>query len=292
MSQVEYMTRTGAEVIAYVADIEAERLAEQSRAEAAAADLRQAHDATARAAAVAGTERQARVEAIQARQEAEQRATAADAATDVERSRSRDAERRVQLATQEAQRQARLVVQARALAPRSEPLPCDACPYFQLCKRFLQSSAAPRGLGGFYNLIHEKRMCYCNDCHARRGDRDTYARGRPGRTYAIPRGWVRIPLTDNSAKAENLGAFSSECPGCFFFFPFLSFYGDRQMQFTFFAVFAVCCDRLTVIPHVHKRNQLNDPQSPQPAKLMLASKCSQAGTVHSTARRRTAWLTS
>ncbi|XP_077870572.1 neuralized-like protein 4 [Saccoglossus kowalevskii] len=47
-------------------------------------------------------------------------------------------------------------------------------------------------------------MCYCNNCHKRRGDNDTYERGIPAKTYALPLGWVRNSLEVPRHKIDGL----------------------------------------------------------------------------------------
>ncbi|ETO20227.1 SPRY domain containing protein [Reticulomyxa filosa] len=40
----------------------------------------------------------------------------------------------------------------------------------------------------------EQDLCYCNECCAKRNDKDCYFRGKPPMKYVIPRGWVRVGL--------------------------------------------------------------------------------------------------
>ncbi|XP_077870113.1 LOW QUALITY PROTEIN: neuralized-like protein 4 [Saccoglossus kowalevskii] len=47
-------------------------------------------------------------------------------------------------------------------------------------------------------------MCYCEICHDRRGDSDTYKRGFPEKTYTLPIGWVRISLEVPRHKLDGL----------------------------------------------------------------------------------------
>ena len=37
-------------------------------------------------------------------------------------------------------------------------------------------------------------MCFCSKCHAKRKDDETYSRGIPPKTYALPIGWYRFGL--------------------------------------------------------------------------------------------------
>ena len=37
-------------------------------------------------------------------------------------------------------------------------------------------------------------MCFCDMCHAQRGDRGYYTRGSPPKSYGLPIGWYRFGL--------------------------------------------------------------------------------------------------
>ena len=37
-------------------------------------------------------------------------------------------------------------------------------------------------------------MCFCGTCHAQRGDKAFYTRGKPTKRYGIPVGWCRFAL--------------------------------------------------------------------------------------------------
>eukprot|EP01084_Bolivina_argentea_P068250 124207_1 len=43
-------------------------------------------------------------------------------------------------------------------------------------------------------------MCFCNFCHATRGDKLIYQRGDPPKNYALPVGWVRLGLQVDKTK--------------------------------------------------------------------------------------------
>lgn len=37
-------------------------------------------------------------------------------------------------------------------------------------------------------------MCFCSQCHTRRGDAEVFRRGDPSKRYALPLGWCRMSL--------------------------------------------------------------------------------------------------
>lgn len=76
------------------------------------------------------------------------------------------------------------------------------CAYFQDCIAFVKS--LPANIQRFFDY-ETCCLCYCNACHASRGDRETYMRG--GSKYALPIGWARVSLRTGGAQAEVLGAF-------------------------------------------------------------------------------------
>jgi len=74
------------------------------------------------------------------------------------------------------------------------------CCYYEHCLEFVKTlpDVAP-----FCDLQSDHAMCYCPQCHANRGDRDTYKRGNPRKKYALPQGWVRLPLRAGSTQASS-----------------------------------------------------------------------------------------
>ncbi len=48
-------------------------------------------------------------------------------------------------------------------------------------------------------------QCFCLQCHHERGDSDSYTRGQPPQTYALPVGWTRFGLR-LPPRAQHLGA--------------------------------------------------------------------------------------
>ncbi|KAI0233138.1 Neuralized-like protein 4 [Lamellibrachia satsuma] len=75
--------------------------------------------------------------------------------------------------------------------------PRHGCSYRNVCYRYFGTLGIP---GDFEN--NKFTICYCSQCHCRRGDDDYSDRGQPPKTYGIPIGWCRIGLhTPVRAKA-------------------------------------------------------------------------------------------
>ncbi|XP_078367547.1 uncharacterized protein LOC144651479 [Oculina patagonica] len=72
-------------------------------------------------------------------------------------------------------------------AASAEPRP--SCGYQETCHRFVSSLDLA---GVFFDANYD--MCYCNECHAARGDKLYYTRGKPAKVYGIPIGWCRFGL--------------------------------------------------------------------------------------------------
>ncbi|KAL9975190.1 hypothetical protein ACROYT_G012319 [Oculina patagonica] len=56
----------------------------------------------------------------------------------------------------------------------------------------LSDQAFDQKRGVFFDANYD--MCYCNECHAARGDKLYYTRGKPAKVYGIPIGWCRFGL--------------------------------------------------------------------------------------------------
>ncbi|KAI8506781.1 hypothetical protein Bbelb_152220 [Branchiostoma belcheri] len=79
------------------------------------------------------------------------------------------------------------------------------CDYQSACERFQKSL----GIDGNY-FSHEQDKCFCETCHKARGDKDTYSRGEPEKTYAMPVGWTRFGLSLNPTfKDSELNVFDN-----------------------------------------------------------------------------------
>ncbi|XP_019620895.1 PREDICTED: uncharacterized protein LOC109467393 [Branchiostoma belcheri] len=77
---------------------------------------------------------------------------------------------------------------------------CSVCDYQLACKRFKESL----GIDDSYFNLGVEDKCYCETCHKARGDKDSYSRGVPEKTYAMPVGWARfgLSLTPNFMDSE------------------------------------------------------------------------------------------
>ena len=49
-------------------------------------------------------------------------------------------------------------------------------------------------IGAFFELNPKYNKCYCEECHKRRKDKNTYERGKPPKKYTLPVNWARFSL--------------------------------------------------------------------------------------------------
>ncbi|XP_078356493.1 neuralized-like protein 4, partial [Oculina patagonica] len=66
-----------------------------------------------------------------------------------------------------------------------------SCDFQKRCRKFLSSLELR---DAFFDQNYD--MCYCNECHEARGDKDYYTRGEPPKAYGIPVGWCRFGLKE------------------------------------------------------------------------------------------------
>lgn len=77
------------------------------------------------------------------------------------------------------------------------------CLYAERCLEFVQS--LPEVVQKFCNF-DEHSLCYCQNCHDKRGDGLVYTRG--GANYALPIGWFRLALKTGGLQAEAFDAWN------------------------------------------------------------------------------------
>ncbi|CAD5115973.1 DgyrCDS4903 [Dimorphilus gyrociliatus] len=73
---------------------------------------------------------------------------------------------------------------------QGDPLDGNVCVLKDLAKEYVKEELKLDD-----NYMNEQfNICYCRVCHKERGDRESYSRGKPPMTYAIPVGWCRFGL--------------------------------------------------------------------------------------------------
>lgn len=80
--------------------------------------------------------------------------------------------------------------------PLSSPkVGTTSCQYWKRCQSAFLDVLRDTGINFFGDIRHYEQsgdMCFCNDCHRRRGDSMTYKRG--GQRYVLPVGFARIGI--------------------------------------------------------------------------------------------------
>ena len=66
------------------------------------------------------------------------------------------------------------------------------CPYWKECFRFMQ-----KYLEMEHNL-EDNHICFCEDCHEKRGDDVNYVRGKPSKVYELPINHAGLAISLNS----------------------------------------------------------------------------------------------
>ncbi len=68
------------------------------------------------------------------------------------------------------------------------------CLYWLRCKEAFQEYALKEGVDIKDYVAADFDVCFCNDCHASRGEAEVYSRGVPPKSYVLPIGFARLGL--------------------------------------------------------------------------------------------------
>ena len=62
------------------------------------------------------------------------------------------------------------------------------CDYWKQCFKFMRTKMSSK------HLVESNHICFCDSCHIKRGDRNTYTRGTPSKVYELPRGFAAFAV--------------------------------------------------------------------------------------------------